>query len=267
VTLDFLRCRIGLLEIGSKNLIYGSGRSMKPIYAYVQISVSAMLILVSLSACGTISLPVKISTSKGEVFSGKAEGPPFSGKVNVDNGKGVTCIGDYTVSSARLINAPSVVCSDGRTANLTATLEADLVSARGTAIMSDGTRAEVGVGRLAGTTGPLERDKVFTPPVNYRGIVAKLVRETFFDPYSIRDAEISEPVVVPSVGPVAWKVCIRANAKNRMGAYTGRKNTGIIISDGNIVSVESTDALSGQGPACPPAASFGRFSELEQIGR
>jgi len=78
-----------------------------------------------------------------------------------------------------------------------------------------------------------------------RRIIAGYVRDTFFDPYSIRDASISG--VFNSVMQAgARSVCIYVNAKNRMGAYTGRtytsirfNNSGVIISD----TSEATNAL------------------------
>jgi len=48
------------------------------------------------------------------------------------------------------------------------------------------------------------------------------LRRSLVDPYSVRDAEIAEPVVKSSfyiVDPApAWTICVRYNAKNQMGA-------------------------------------------------
>lgn len=84
-------------------------------------------------------------------------------------------------------------------------------------------------GSLGGGAGP--------PPTNYRQIVRDYVRQTFKDPYSVRDAEISPPkmtegpTLIPPLGPMtmAWVVCIRANAKNAFGAYTGLQQTAVVI--------------------------------------
>lgn len=83
-------------------------------------------------------------------------------------------------------------------------------------------------GSLSGDAGPL--------PTNYRQIVRDYVRQTFKDPYSIRDAEIAQPitngpVLVPPLGPMTmvWVVCVRANAKNAFGAYTGLQQTAVVI--------------------------------------
>lgn len=78
-------------------------------------------------------------------------------------------------------------------------------------------------------------------PTAYRAIAKNYVRQTFFDPYSIRDAEISQPkpgqMAIPGIIKVetGWIVCVRANAKNRMGAYTGIRDTVMVIRDGQVL--------------------------------
>jgi hypothetical protein len=50
------------------------------------------------------------------------------------------------------------------------------------------------------------------------------IRNTLHDPYSIRDAEISGVMThKDAFGGVSIMVCVRANAKNRYGAYTGKQ--------------------------------------------
>lgn len=92
----------------------------------------------------------------------------------------------------------------------------------------------LGAVALAGcnTTGAPAPSEAGPPPANYRAAAADYVKMSFNDPYSIRDATISEPLyrngiftgsnLVPLRG---WAVCIRANAKNRMGAYIGQSYT------------------------------------------
>ncbi len=71
-------------------------------------------------------------------------------------------------------------------------------------------------------------------PANYRGQVADRVRATFFDPYSIRDAGISIPIAGQSLLGPMHTVCVRANAKNRMGGYIGIRETSYIFRNGQI---------------------------------
>src|SRR5262245_2767926 len=79
-------------------------------------------------------------------------------------------------------------------------------------------------------------------PGNYRELAAGYIREHFFDPYSIRDAEIAPPKLAMGPGLLGdgsfatpWVVCVRANAKNRFGAYIGRTATGIQVYRGKAV--------------------------------
>jgi hypothetical protein len=80
------------------------------------------------------------------------------------------------------------------------------------------------------------------PPVNYRQLAAAHLRETLNDPWSVRDAQVAPPK--RSVGPsmnsdgftTPWIVCVRANAKNKLGAYTGPQHTAIGIRGGQVVN-------------------------------
>lgn len=80
-------------------------------------------------------------------------------------------------------------------------------------------------------------------PVNYREIVATHVRNSFIDPYSIRDASLTSPVpgelyVERVVGAYekGWLVCLKANAKNRSGGYSGQMQTVMILRGGTVVN-------------------------------
>ena len=83
------------------------------------------------------------------------------------------------------------------------------------------------------------------PPENWREVARKGARKALFDPYTARDVEIAEPIpaypVFDGVTPIphrGWMVCMRANAKNRFGGYTGQQVTGLLIEeDGEVGSV------------------------------
>ncbi len=89
------------------------------------------------------------------------------------------------------------------------------------------------------------------PPPNYRQLAQQHVRENFFDPYSIRDAQIAAPR--PSGGPIlvstglteVWVVSVRANAKNQMGAYTGQKATAIMMQGNRVVGSQNNAMWGG----------------------
>lgn len=105
------------------------------------------------------------------------------------------------------------------------------------------------------------------PPVNYRATVSEFVRATFFDPYSLRDVAISQPFPIRhglTGSETIWYVCLRANGKNRMGAYVGRKETPIAFK-GNEIDRTRTDVVEGAmggSTMCGPA-KYEPFPELE----
>lgn len=83
------------------------------------------------------------------------------------------------------------------------------------------------------------------PPSDYRQKVVARVRRTFFDPYTIRDASISQPLSasgvfdgVTFVPHSGWMVCVRANAKNRMGAYIGLKETPVLFKEDAVADLD-----------------------------
>ncbi len=123
---------------------------------------------------------------------------------------------------------------------------------------------------LFGLAGCMEVQPVATsevnvaPPSNPRAAALSYVRQTYFDPYSVRDASISQPFVLPyglSGQSQAWVVCVRANAKNRLGGYAGLQET-LIVFDGDTVNASRSmrDATS----ACR-SAQYGPFPELEAL--
>ncbi|SHF05556.1 hypothetical protein SAMN02745157_1531 [Kaistia soli DSM 19436] len=90
-----------------------------------------------------------------------------------------------------------------------------------------------------------------------RAAVLNYVKTDFFDPYSMRDVSISN--ALSGSDPAKNLICLRANAKNRMGAYTGLRTTAILL-NGSIVQNSSTD-----DPACTDARlQYGPFPELER---
>lgn len=107
------------------------------------------------------------------------------------------------------------------------------------------------------------------PPANYREQVSARVKKTFFDPYSVRDAAISRPFLQSAafdgITPIphsGWMVCVRANAKNRMGAYTGLTETGFMFSGDTIMDADF------RGHFCAgAAASYEPFPEIERGGQ
>lgn len=102
------------------------------------------------------------------------------------------------------------------------------------------------------------------PPSNARAAALGYARRSFFDPYSVRDASISQPFVIPyglAGQSQAWVVCVRANAKNRLGAYAGLQET-LIVFEGD--TVDESRSMRDVTSACR-SAQYGPFPELEAL--
>jgi hypothetical protein len=120
-------------------------------------------------------------------------------------------------------------------------------------------------GCTAGATVPPANAE--PPPSDYRAAVLHEAKATFFDPYSVRDARISTPRWLSSwnLGQGSgWTVCLRANAKNRMGAYIGVTDTVYLFRGGRIISSTSGEPGIGVPYYCGDAA-YTPFPELERL--
>lgn len=74
-----------------------------------------------------------------------------------------------------------------------------------------------GPGQLA-TTGT---EHVGPYPENWEYLVRDYIKANFADPYSIRDAMAAPPYRNSKLFYDTWTVCVRLNAKNQMGGYSG----------------------------------------------
>lgn len=112
--------------------------------------------------------------------------------------------------------------------------------------------------QTASTSDQIAEAAKHVPP-NYRHLVADHIRKTFKDPYTIRDASISGPVPGTSFSGSIASICVRANAKNSMGAYIGIKATQFVFRNGvlDIATEIQTDY------ACA-GASYEPFPEIEE---
>lgn len=95
-------------------------------------------------------------------------------------------------------------------------------------------------------------------PGDYRQQILARAKAEFFDPYSIRDAVISQPISGTSLSGATSTICVRANAKNRMGAYTGLQTTAYIFRGGQITLSDQQYS----GMICG-SATYAPFPELE----
>jgi hypothetical protein len=83
-------------------------------------------------------------------------------------------------------------------------------------------------------------------------------RDFLVDPYSIRDAEISN-VQLNSKSGLRW-LCVKANARNALGGYAGRQAIEVVVRGERLVgNVPSSAACSN------PSLKWQPFPELESL--
>jgi len=78
-------------------------------------------------------------------------------------------------------------------------------------------------------------------PENWRTIVRNYIKSSYVDPYSVRDSEAAAPFRNKALFFDSWDICIRNNAKNRMGGYTGLTTSVISVQKGEVVAVDNSD--------------------------
>lgn len=99
--------------------------------------------------------------------------------------------------------------------------------------------------------GPPNPQQIGRYPSNYRALIKAQMKETFYDPYSLRDVSISTPVQAHDLFSQGWLVCVQANAKNRMGGYVGLTTTGYWISRGVITDSFENEELCDRASLVP----------------
>ena len=94
-----------------------------------------------------------------------------------------------------------------------------------------------GVGEISSSG----EDSVGPYPDNWKSIAVAYIKTSYFDPYSVRDSEAAPPFRNRKAFYDTWTLCIRNNAKNRLGGYTGLRTTAIGIKKGQIDQVNDYD--------------------------
>lgn len=96
------------------------------------------------------------------------------------------------------------------------------------------------------------------PSAAIKAEIVKDARNYLLDPYSVRDAEISSVMDAP--GGKMQFVCIKANAKNALGAYTGRSTVSVRLVGSRPVSTNPNASACGM-----PLLRWYPFKELENL--
>ncbi|HJZ06104.1 MAG TPA: hypothetical protein VJ327_09720 [Patescibacteria group bacterium] len=94
----------------------------------------------------------------------------------------------------------------------------------------------------------------------YEEIIEAYVKRTFYDPYSLRDVSISQPIQGHILSQQGWIVCFEANAKNRMGGYVGIQRGAYLINRDSVVQTWAN------APLCNDTRfQYSPLPELEQV--
>jgi hypothetical protein len=113
---------------------------------------------------------------------------------------------------------------------------------------------------ISGCAVTPSREAIGPYPNNSRAIIKAHVMRTYFDPYSIRSASVSQTIEGHLYFQQGWLVCLESNAKNRMGGYVGIQRTAYLINRGSIVQTME------KAPLCDdPQFFYSPWSELEQL--
>lgn len=107
------------------------------------------------------------------------------------------------------------------------------------------------------TVQQVQTDK--KPTVAHKKLLIEAVKEHFYDPYSIRDAELSNLLRFPNR---STGYCGRLNAKNAVGGYSGRQYVEVGIRGGLIVSYHPNSYWC---KAQQNHIKWNRFRELEKL--
>jgi hypothetical protein len=97
------------------------------------------------------------------------------------------------------------------------------------------------------------------PSAAIKAAIVRDARDYLVDPYSVRDAEISNVMDATPDGKLQF-VCVKANAKNRMGGYTGRTTISVRLVGSNPVSTNPNATACGM-----PLLRWHPFKELENL--
>lgn len=98
-------------------------------------------------------------------------------------------------------------------------------------------------------------------PVNYKADLLAFMRTYLNDPTNVREAAISEPVQRHIAGTRRYFLCVRYNARDSSGRYTGVSDRAALYLDGRF------DRLVERSQDFCPAQAYAPFPELERLAR
>jgi len=100
-------------------------------------------------------------------------------------------------------------------------------------------------------------------PANYKAELLAFMRTYLNDPTNVREAAISEPIQRNIAGSRRYFLCVRYNARDTSGQYTGVADRAAFYLDGRFDRL-----IEKAQDFCPaPAQSYAAFPELERLTR
>lgn len=112
---------------------------------------------------------------------------------------------------------------------------------------------------------PMTTSNTEAAPAEWRELAAAYVRTTAKDPGSIKDAAIAPPVrdggpsLIAGQFVTPWVVCVRMNARNSFGGYTGPVVYQVRMAGGRVLD----SVVAGSFMDACQGAAFAPFPELE----
>jgi hypothetical protein len=107
------------------------------------------------------------------------------------------------------------------------------------------------------------------PPQNYKPDVLAFMRSYLNNPENVRSAAISEPRKLMVIDLERYASCLRYNAKNNAGRYTGLRDHLAVFVSGKfdrLIELAEGETLRPLRDYCA-TASYQPFPELEQLRR
>lgn len=98
-------------------------------------------------------------------------------------------------------------------------------------------------------------------PANYRADIANFLKTYLNDPRGIREAAITQPQSRSMDGRQRYVVCVRYNARNAVGGYSGASDRLAIFYEGRFDQL-----MERAGDFCRDAV-YAPFPELERLAR
>ena len=116
--------------------------------------------------------------------------------------------------------------------------------------------------------GELSEEEANAYPTNAKSEILAFMHSYLNDPTNVRDASIAEPVLRPIASRNRYIVCVRFNAKESSGRYSGIRDGMAIFLRGRFDQFveQARESAELVRSACAQA-EFKRFPELETMAR